>query len=279
MFLEERLDQLEAKVNSLESQISASTPVSTGKRKYGYRPDLPDQRDFLFEDLGKKVVFPAHVDLRPLCSPVEDQGDLGSCTSHALAGALEFLEKKDKEILVRMSRLFIYYDERALEGTVSSDSGANLRDGIKSLAKQGCCPETEWPYLISKFTAKPPAKCYSDASAHIIQNYYRITTLNDMKTCLVAGFPFVLGFTVYESFESDIVTRTGVVPMPAKHEQVLGGHAVLCVGFDDPTQRFIVRNSWGTAWGMQGYFTLPYAYVDNSKLASDMWYISKAKGL
>lgn len=181
--------------------------------------------------------------------------------------------------MTRMSRLFVYYNERALEGTIRSDSGAAIRDGIKTLSKQGCCPETEWPYVISKFENKPPVNCYTDGLKHIIQSYYRILTLNDMKTCLASGFPFVFGFTVYESFESTAVAQTGIVPMPAKNEQVLGGHAVLAVGYNDAQQRFTVRNSWGAAWGMKGYFTIPYAYLTNTSLASDMWYISRAKGL
>jgi C1A family cysteine protease len=284
---EKRLSDLEVEVSGMKKVLQShgflpkDAPSTTGKRTYGYIPDLADQRDFKFEQLlaTKKITLPALVDLRPTCSPVEDQGNLGSCTANALAGALEFLEDKDKIKEVSMSRLFIYYNERAIEHTVTSDSGAAIRDGIKSLAKQGCCPETEWPYIISRFEIKPSPTCYTDALKHVIQSYYRISTLTDMKSCLAAGYPFVFGFTVYESFESDQVAKTGIVPMPGPTEAVLGGHAVLAVGYNDAQQRFIVRNSWGTAWGMQGYFTIPYAYLTNSSLASDMWYVSKAKGI
>jgi C1A family cysteine protease len=285
---QERLSKLEADVQAIKNALlhrgipiidPASVSGSPGKRAYGFKPDLPDQRDFLFASLNKKVTLPTIVDLRPTCSPVEDQGQLGSCTSHALAGALEFLEDKDKIIMTRMSRLFIYYNERAIEHTIRSDSGANLRDGIKTLVKQGCCPETEWPYVIPKFEVRPLPNCYTNGLKHVIQSYYRIQTLADMKACLASGYPFVFGFTVYESFESDTVAKTGVVPMPISNEQVLGGHAVLAVGYNDKDQRFIARNSWSSDWGMKGYFTIPYAYLTNPNLASDMWAISRAKGL
>lgn len=297
----ERLSQLEADVKAIKATLATHSapphvvpphvippvgnvviPGSSGRRKYGLKPDLPDQRDFLFSSLNlsqKIPKIPAAVDLRPTCSPVEDQGQLGSCTANALAGGLEFLEDKDKIPMARMSRLFIYYNERAVEGTVNSDSGAAIRDGIKTLAAQGCCPETEWPYLISKFEIKPTPQCYTDGLKHIIQSYYRVQTLTDMKTCLAAGYPFVFGITVYASFESANATATGIIPMPGKKEKVLGGHALLCVGYDDSKQWFIFRNSWGITWGAKGYGFIPYSYLTSTSLASDMWYISRAKAL
>jgi C1A family cysteine protease len=172
------------------------------------------------------------------------------------------------------SRLFIYYNERAIEHTVNSDSGAMIRDGMKSVAKQGDCPESLWPYDISNFTAKPSAECYSEALKDKVVQYQRLVqNPNQMKGCLSSGYPIVFGFTVYESFESSQVSRTGVVPMPAHGEQVLGGHCVVTVGYDDAQQRFIVRNSWGTSWGMNGYCTMPYAYLIDPNLSSDFWTI------
>jgi C1A family cysteine protease len=150
-----------------------------------------------------------------------------------------------------------------------------LRDGIKTLAKQGVCAEKLWPYAIKKFATKPTAACYTQALQHTISSYQRLSTTAEMRACLADGYPFVFGFTVYESFESDAVANTGTVPMPGKSERVLGGHAVCAVGYDDKSQRFIVRNSWGTEWGRKGYCTMPYAYLANRNLSDDFWTMRK----
>lgn len=263
--------------------MSAKKNVAPRKSKlkrsgYGWVPDVPDQRDYLLSAVLRiPAKLPGKVDLRPLCSKVEDQGQLGSCTANALAGALEFLERKDKVAFEDFSRLFIYYNERAVEHTIQSDSGAMIRDGIKTLTKQGVCSEKKWPYLISKFRLKPTSTCYKDALNHQITSYHRIITQDEMRACLAEGFPFVFGFTVYESFESQAVAKTGVVNMPAHGEKSLGGHAVLGVGYDDAEQRFIVRNSWGTGWGMKGYFTMPYKYVADRNLSDDFWTVRRGE--
>lgn len=248
------------------------------RRKYGWIKDKEDSRDFLFEKIQKPIPLPKKIDLRKNCSPVEDQGQLGSCTANALAGSLEFLEIKDGMKLIDLSRLFIYYNERAIEGTVDFDSGAELRDGIKSLVKLGVCPEKEWKYDISKFKMKPNGKAFAEAAQHKIISYYRIQNLNEMKNCLANRHPFVFGFIVFESFESEEVAATGKVNMPQPNEQMIGGHAVVAVGYDDSEKRFIVRNSWGSKWGMNGYFTIPYEYLADKNLASDMWMILKEDG-
>jgi C1A family cysteine protease len=174
------------------------------------------------------------------------------------------------------SRLFIYYNERVIEHTVDQDAGAMIRDGIKSVSKDGAPHETLWPYVITKFKDKPSAAAYKDAKKHTAVLYERLTqSLDQLKACLAAGYPFVFGFSVYESFESDAVAKTGKVPMPKPKEKQLGGHAVLAVGYDDALKRFIVRNSWGTAWGLKGYFTMPYDYATDGNLADDFWTIKQ----
>lgn len=243
------------------------------KRPYGWVPDIPDRRDYLYKAIRPIVRLPKKADLRQHCSAIEDQGDLGSCTAQALAGNIEFLDNKIDSLYTDVSRLFIYYNERALIDTVDYDSGAALRDGIKTLKDYGSCHEEIWPYVISKFDKKPPAKCYKEAKSHLIESYHRIETLNEMLACLAEGYPFVFGFTVYESFESKAVEKTGIVPMPREGEAALGGHAVLAVGYDMAQKRLLVRNSWGGDWGMSGYFTMPFAYAES--MADDFWTIRR----
>lgn len=223
--------------------------------------------------------FPSSVDLRPICSRVEDQGSLGSCTGNALAGALEFLERKDAAHIGDLSRLFIYYNERVIEHTTNSDSGAMVRDGIKTLAKQGVCSEKAWPYRISKYKTKPGVACYKEASDHKITSYQRLSTIDDMLGCLAEGFPFVFGFTVYESFDSHAVAKSGVVSMPKPDERSIGGHAVVAVGYRGAHKRFIIRNSWGTGWGQKGYFTMPYDYLADRNLSDDLWTIRRGENM
>lgn len=240
---------------------------------HGWAPDLPDIRDFKYKVpkyLAKKV--PTKVDLRSKCPPVLDQGELGSCTANAIANAHLFNQKKQKaKNLFLPSRLFIYYNERKLENTIRVDSGAQIRNGFKTISHQGACPEDLWVYDISKFTKKPPVKLYIEALNHQVVEYMRITpTLANLKGCLADGYPFVFGFMVYESFESDKVAKTGIVPMPSK-ERALGGHAVLCVGYSNTKKQFIVQNSWGSDWADKGYFYLPFDYLTNSNLSDDFW--------
>lgn len=245
------------------------------KHHYGWKRDLPDHRDHLYAaPIEYLQALPPSVDLRPHCPPVYDQLSLGSCTSNAIAGAIEFDRKKQGLSDFTPSRLFIYYNERAMEGTIDSDSGAMIRDGIKSVNAQGACSEDEWPYFIGRFTAKPSPLCYQHALLDKAVSYQRVTrNLSQMKACLASGLPFVFGFTVYDSFESEQVASTGIVPMPSHREQVLGGHAVVCVGYDDSKQAFYVRNSWGASWGLDGYCLMPYAYLLNKGLSSDFWVI------
>jgi len=245
-------------------------------KRYGWTRDLPDQRDHLFAaPRANLLMLPPSADLRGQCPPVYDQGQLGSCTANAIGAAIEFDQMKQKlKTVFPPSRLFIYYNERDMEGTVDSDSGGQIRDGVKSVAQLGDVPESEWPYDIGKFAEKPPAKCYADARKYKVVSYQRVLqTASQMKGCLASGFPFVFGFTVYSSFEGPEVAKTGLVHMPLQGEKTLGGHAVMAVGYDDASQTFWVRNSWGPAWGISGYFKMPYAYLLDPNLSSDFWNI------
>lgn len=244
--------------------------------RYGWTPDLPDQRDLVYA--APRTVLrklPSKIDLRKKCPAVYDQGDLGSCTANAIGAAFEFeVLKQSASMAFLPSRLFIYYNERVIENTVNTDSGAQIRDGMKCVNKQGICPEAMWPYHINQFAQKPSSECYHAGLEHQVLSYHRIMrSLNQMKGCLADGYPFVIGFTVYESFESEVVAKNGKLNMPKKNEQVMGGHAVLIVGYDDKSSRFIARNSWGAGWGQKGYFTMPYDYLLDGNLSDDFWTI------
>ncbi len=242
--------------------------------KYGWIPDLPDQRDIPYVRLAAVIPpLPSAVDLRKYCSPIENQGKLGSCTAFALVGNLEFLKKRTMKKLIDFSHLFLYYNERILRNSQESDSGSSLRDGIKTLVKAGDCLKSLWPYVVKKFAIKPSADAYKNALNYQILNYYRLYTIDEMKHTISSGFPFVFGFAVYKSFESKEVKKTGIIPLPTLNERMVGGHAVCVVGYDDNKKWFISRNSWGNGWGDKGYFYMPYAYITNRSLSADFWTI------
>ena len=249
-------------------------------KKYGWLPDLPDHRDLQFsEKFTAQAVLPSSVDLSSKMPAVYYQGELGSCTANAIGAAFEYDLIQQKLPSFTPSRLFIYYNERSVEGTIKSDAGAMIRDGIKVVNKLGACKEVTWTYDITKFAKKPTTAAFKEAMSHLGVKYYSVNqTENDVKTALASGFPVVFGFTVYEGFESPAVAKTGVLNMPTSTERQLGGHAVLIVGYDDAKKQFKVRNSWGSSWGMKGYFVMPYQYVTNPKLASDFWVLQQISG-
>jgi C1A family cysteine protease len=262
-------------------------------RRFGWVRDLPDHRDQYFSVSHKTMsALPPVVDLRPKCPPVYDQGQIGSCTANAIAAAIQFdrLKHKQKPDFVP-SRLFIYYNERFMEHDVQADRGAQIRDGIKSVNKVGVCPETEWTYddtpAVSeggpwppgaKPAQQPPKQCYIDAAEYKVVSYQRLLqTLSQLQGCLAQGLPFVFGITVYTSFYDGFGTpqekQRVVTPLPGAADDVVGGHAILCVGYDNTKMLFTCRNSWGPGEGDKGYFYMPYSYVTSSSLASDFWVV------
>lgn len=247
--------------------------MSVTPYRLGWHRDAPDPDDVPFvASLETLHTLPAKVSLVSQCPSVYDQGNLGSCTANAIAAAFEFDLMRQGLSDFRPSRLFIYFYERFLEGTVDEDAGAAIRDGIKVVNKYGVCPESEWAYDIARFTEQPPAQCRIDALKEKALKYHRITqNLSQMKACLAQGLPFVFGINVYQSFMD---ATDGNIPMPGNGEQCIGGHALLCVGYDDAKQVFIFRNSWNTSWGQQGYGTIPYAYLADQGQAADFWQIS-----
>lgn len=203
-----------------------------------------------------------------------------SCTANAIGGCYEYDLIRQKTIVFTPSRLFIYYNERVIEGTVHEDAGAELRDGMKTVNQLGVCDEKIWPYKIQMFDHKPRPYIYNAALNHQSLCYAKVdlTSPYYIKQVLAQGFPFAFGFTVYENFESMTVERTGVMEMPGPNDSVLGGHAVMCVGYNDDKRVVYCRNSWGSSWGMKGYFSMPYAYITNLNLAADAWMMNLVEG-
>ena len=247
--------------------------MASAHHVYNLKISHVEPHKLVYKSLPRRPLPPS-VDLRTTgkLSPVYDQKSLGSCTAQALLAAVEYADPTPFD----GSQLFLYFNERMMEGTVAEDAGAEISDGIKSLCKHGVCAESLWPYDITKFTERPSEACYTAALEHQALQVKNIPqTAYDMKNCLAQGIPFVVGIVVFAGLESAATAKTGMVPMPRNRRNPLGGHAVLCVGYDDHKKKWIMRNSWGSDWGQAGHFFLPYRYLEDPDLASDLWCIEK----
>jgi C1A family cysteine protease len=245
----------------------------------GFRRGLPSHLDHRFTPSAELLAsLPDTVDLREHCPPVMDQGDLGSCTAHGITGALRYALIKSGQADHPCSRLQLYYDERAVEGTVASDAGAEIRDGLDCAAKRGVAHENLWPYVVAKFKKKPSKAVYADALKFIVLERQTVQVdAAHLKAALASGFPVVVGFTCYKGIDGDDVARTGLVPMPGKKDRPEGGHCVYAVGYGQKPGTFTCRNSWGPDWGDGGDFYLPEAYLGSPAYASDFWAITALK--
>ncbi|BCA56937.1 cysteine protease [Nitrospira sp. KM1] len=270
-----------------------------GFKGMGWTPDRPDFRDYtanshevepiLEKSKGlKKKTSPKVVDLRPWCSPIEDQGDLGSCTANAGVGLMEYYQRRAFNKYLDGSRIFLYKATRNLLKW-NGDTGAYLRDTMKAMILFGIPPEDYWPYNISDFDVEPPAFTYAFAQAYQTVKYYRhdppgttpVEALASVKQHLSAELPSMFGFTVYSSFPP-VNDGKGEIPMPTEGETVRGGHAVVAIGYDDNKKigtekgALLIRNSWGVGWGVQGHGWMPYTYVEKG-LAEDFWSIVQSE--
>lgn len=239
-----------------------------GALRRTFRPPVPEAN------------LPSAVDLRPWMTKVEDQGALGSCTSNALVGAVEYLAAREHGARVDLSRLFVYFNQRLWDGYVREDVGASVSDGVRVLATLGVPTERSWPYLRGVFAVQPPEPIYAEAARYRITDWWSIPIdAGAMRACLAGGFPIVFGTRVTESFMR--VPRSGVVPMPSAHDRDdarHGRHALLLVGYDDSRRHFVVRNSWGDDWGDLGYCYMPYAYVAHPQWSRNAWSLRLAQG-
>lgn len=272
---------------TLEGVRWGPTSLANSYNESGSRPDcmafglggirdVPDSRDRRYEPPAALLVrLPSKVDLRNLLPPAYNQYEINSCTANAIAAAMEFDDlKQGMKDVTTPSRLFIYYNERTMEGNADREVGGQIRDGIKSVASQGVCTEGVWPYLKANVLKKPSKRAYSLARKYRAVEYQRMMHhLDQLKSCLADGYPFVFGIKVFTSFQGAAVKRTGKLDMPRRGEKAIGLHAVLAVGYEDQSRRFIVRNSWGRQWGTHGYFTMPYEYLLDPEISHDFWTI------
>lgn len=244
-------------------------------RKYGWKPELPTAHKKFFMPKLARATAPVVVDLRSKMPPIYDQGQVGSCVANATAGAYDYQRGAEGLAFMSPSRLFIYANARLAEGTaLSNDSGCCISDAVESVSKLGVCPESEWPYIESQFSAMPPTNCYTDALKSLALEKQSVD-VGDIPAALAEGRPVICGFTLYPEFESTAVAQSGIVPMPGFFELPIGGHGIVIVGCDTTKEIYICRNSWGGTWGQSGYFIVPMAYAQ--KFGSDFWTLVKVE--
>jgi len=252
--------------------------MHTDTFSFGYIPDLPDNRDFKFKAASISTL-PESVDLREYLQPVKNQGKLGACTAFATTAMVEYVRNKQGFLSWDASPLFTYYSTRKIENTLDIDSGAYVRDALKSAVNDGVAKETSWPYIVENFTITPPVSVWEEAEKHQALTYYRLDqTKENILGCLADGYPFTFGARLYQSF---INTQCGFLvhnylPMPVlSAEKFVGGHCMLAVGYSTNNNNtyILARNSWSTSVGLDGYHNIPLDYFLDSTLSSDFWTI------
>jgi C1A family cysteine protease len=241
-------------------------------RKFGALRDTHDVRDRMYRTLSPSRAVPQQVDLREWGGPIKDQGEEGSCTGHAFSSAREWIARKYEKCSSVLSPQYLYVEELLADGVFPNDEGAMPRTGCQALTAKGCCEAAMYPYVEGKLM-KPTAEQEQNALKYRTGAYHRIGTLNDFLGCLAdpTPWPVAVGFTVCESFMSDEVASTGIMPVPKRHEKRQGGHEVLCLGYDLAKRLALIQNSWGDGWGQKGYFWMPFDVIDSP--GCDLWVV------
>lgn len=253
---------------------------STNKFYFGHIEDVKDERDFKLKINLKTADLPTKIDLRDNLQPIKNQRNLGACTAFATTSLVEFVRNKQKLLKWDASPLFTYYSTRKIEGTIGIDAGAQCRNALKSVVKDGVAKEQSWPYLIERFTENPLDSIWVEAEKHQALVYMSVEqTREAILSCLAEGYPFTFGARLYQSFVNSqtSVFVSNTVPMPdTTTEKLLGGHCMLAVGYntrDDGKVEIIVRNSWGDGVGLDGYHNFPIEYFLYPNLSFDFWTI------
>lgn len=238
------------------------------KLDFNIKPSKPDLRDRAYQT--KNIPIAREVDLRQWDSLVESQGNLGSCVGNAITNAYELLVKQRRpDEFAELSRLFVYYNARAIEETVNEDVGViYMRNALKGCNHYGLCTEELWPYDVDKFAEKPSNAAYTDAKKRLVPKYASVTGDANMLEVLNLKYPIVIGMDTYESF-MELNAENSVIPMPEPKEVEIGGHAMSVVGYSLPHQQFLVKNSFGKDWGDQGYCWMPFDYA--KKYVFERW--------
>ncbi len=235
--------------------------------KYRVKPDRADWRDRYYNYVRSTIR--ESVDLRDMARVVQSQSDLGSCTAQAIVAAYEILLKREyPSEFAELSPLFVYYNTRMEDNTINEDTGAYLRDAIKALGRYGVCTEEAWPYDTSKFNVKPSRDAYISADKYRIKEYRRLTSIDNILDALSNEHPVITGIMVYSSFEQ-ITNESVILSMPHDLEKELGAHALLLVGYDLSKRQFLAQNSFGSRWGDNGYFWIPFSYLEQE--LTDAW--------
>jgi C1A family cysteine protease/uncharacterized tellurite resistance protein B-like protein len=267
----------------MQKNFSIQKPDGSVRVFSGYKMRKPSSgvKKYASKKLGSKKL-PSKVDLRKemMDIEIEQQGETNSCVANAVASAYEYLLKKHQGEAYDVSRLFIYYNARTINADADDieDEGAFISDAIDGLKEYGACSEETWEFDEDMVNEQPPDEAYEEAKAFLVEDIENIPVdLNAWKSVLAEGYPIIFGIATFKSFDSH--KKPGLIPTPTKNEasrEEHGGHAMLCVGYSDKDEVFIVRNSWGDDWGDDGYCYISYKYMMNPEYNDgDCWIIKR----